>query len=217
MGSRPSKGTPAATAKQAETATRSHEPEKEVDEAAEEHDTSDDDDDDVISIDEKDLQRKDKIIQRIEDVIKTMSRYKEHHSDETGMSKEYRQVALLLLQLHEALAGLSDDERAKTKFQKEEGNRVANCGGIETLCDIVVFLFQKCNDFQDMSVEDESKFTNWDVAEKVNSYLINYSDANPRHTKLIVSHRSYIKHSAQVIGKIWKKHSGDNELVSQLL
>ena len=164
---------------------------------------------------EQELKAKDDILQRMDDVIKTLSGYREQFNDETGISKEYHQAAVLLLQLKESLHTLTKDEHIRKILVKEEGARVAKSGGVEILCDAVIFLFQKCNNFQDISFSSGDDNISWKVTELLNTYLGYYSDRNPRYSRLFVANKSFIEYSSKVLSEILTKHSAESDLVSQ--
>ena len=205
MGSNPSQEAP--------LSSLSHD-EVEPEDSGGEYVSSSEEDDSTISLNEQELKTKEDILLRMDDVIKMLTGYREQYNDEIGISKEYHQAAVLLVQLKESLNKLTEDEHIRRTLVKEEGARVANSGGVGILCDAVIFLFQKCNNFQDISLPSEDDNLAWTVTELLNAYLGYYSDRNPRYSRLFVVNKYFIEYSSKVLSEILTKHSTESELVS---
>ena len=185
-------------------------------EAAGAYDNSSDEGEEDITLDDKIIQRRDKILQDFGVVIQRLSKYKEHYNDHRVISQEYSLAARQLVTLQKSLANLSQDKRAKRKFAKDEGSKVVNSGGIAILCDVVVFFLQKNNDFQGFALESTDDITqgSWDIIRMLLMYLCSFVDRNRRLSEHFVSHASFFPYSVQVIRRILQQYSNDNNLVS---
>ena len=184
--------------------------------SSEEYNSSNDDSDDVTCIDDETKRRKDEILQRIEEIVKKLSNFREQYKDHSGISDDYYQAAALLIKLKETLNSLSENESIKRKLVTEEGKRVTSSGGICSLCDAVIFLYRKHNDFQEVSVHVGDATIPWAVVELLTSYLGYFSDRNPRYSRLFVLHSSLIEYSTQVIRQVLKKYPAKSDLVSYI-
>ena len=198
--------------------TKQHGSVKKDDEDAIDSDCVSEEYDDDITLDEQDRQKKDEMLHGMEEALKTMPKHREHFSDQNGMSQEYQQTSRLLYTLQKELGKISQDKKIILKLRKEEGSRIANIGGIDTLLDAVIFIFDKYNKFQEVAEGDESVQTSWIVTRLLTGYLINYSDQHPEYSKLFVSHSSFIAYSSSVVHQIVTKHSTESDfLVGQSL
>ena len=197
--------------------SKGHLSEKELGNSDEENESSSGEDNDVNNLDKKTLATKAELLQKIEDAVKKLSEYRKEYGDKTGISEEYCQAAASLEELSQALANLTEDKKAQKMFKKEEGKRIATIGGVGTLCDAIIVLFLKNNNFQDISEDHGGKHRNWEVTEALISYLANYSDEHPRFSKHFVSHNLFVEYSSHVIREILKKHLTENDLVSKCM
>ena len=197
--------------------SKGHLSEKELGNSHEENENSSGEDNDVNNLDKTTLATKADILQKIEDAVKKLSEYRKEYGDTTGISEEYCQAAASLDELSQALANLTEDKKAQKRFKKEEGKRIATIGGVGTLCDAIIVLFLKNNNFQDISEDQNGKHRNWEVTEVLISYLANYSDEHPRFSKLLVSHNLFVEYSSHVIREILTRHLTESDLVSKCL
>ena len=182
--------------------------------STEEFNSSNENSDDVTCLDDETKRRKDEILQRIEEVVTKLSNFREQYKDHSGISDDYYQASVLLIKLKETLNSLSEEESIKRKLVAEEGKRVTNSGGICSLCDAVIFLYRKHNDFQEVSVHVGDATIPWAVVELLASYLGYFSDRNPQYSKHFVSHNSLIENSVQVIREVLIKYPARSDLVS---
>ena len=203
----------ASGSRKSEVGTKHHGSEKKSDEDAIDSDCVSEEYDDDITLDEQDRQKKDKMLHGMEETLKTLSKHREHFSDQNGMSQEYQQTSRLLYTLQKELGKISQDKRIILKLRKEEGSHIANIGGIDILLDAVIFIFDKYKKFQEVAESDESVQTSWVVARLLTGYLINFSDQHPEYSKLFVSHGSFIAYSSSVVHQIVTKHSTESDFL----
>lgn len=159
----------------------------------------------VLLTDEEIEEKKTKTLKSLRKVLNILSDVNGHIDGSGFLDEVFIEAASNLeqntLALEKASLNVSEE------FKREFGDMFVELGGVKIVCDVVVYCQKKVND------KEENKFIMGLIIPLIHciTVLINFTDANHKHSHLLVEHGEYLPQALDALRRKTSCHL-DNSL-----
>lgn len=158
----------------------------------------------VLLTEEEIEEKKTKTLESLRENLKILSDINGHLIGSVFFDEEFKEASHNLHRNTFALEKAS--LKVSEQFSREFGDEFVELGGVKIVCDVVVYCQKKLNDYE------ENEFIKDLILTLANciTVLLNFTDANHKHSHLLVEHGEYLPQASDALRRKTSSHLDDS-------